>query len=320
MLVRYALGGTHYALVHWTHAHQNRLVLGRSPAAVMAVVRGPKFIRYAFPEVKRFERIEIVQPSPEFQLRVRLLRESNERRAFTTSVLERANRYRELSGEFPPGFSRCRHYVNGGDPESEDPEHGLCSTCYYGTVARRTTVRALYARELKKPFDSNDWWRWLPHPGQVPSRAPYADPALPLYAAEPWFGPHGDGIGTGLANPAATNDTVLFYYQRPEPLPAELAEAANVVDDARAAAVRWRAKHRSDPERLHALRTASEWALECESVALTHDAALLAARADLAQFRATLARWRAACVGYRRIARIYAHASRLNADRIGDDR
>ena len=242
MLVRYALGGTHYALLHWTHAHQNRLVLGRSPAAVMAVVRGPKFIHFAFPEVKRFERIEIVQPSPEFQLRVRRLRESNELRAFTTSVLEKANRYRELAGEFPPGFSRCHRYVNGEDPESEDPEsedpeHGLCSTCYYGTVARRTVVRALYARELKKPFDSNDWWRWLPHPGQVPSRAPYADPALPLYVAVPWFGPHGEGIGTGLADPAANNDPVLFYYQRPEPLPAELAEAANVVAAARVAAV-----------------------------------------------------------------------------------
>ena len=88
--------------------------------------------------------------------------------------------------------------------------------------------------------------------------------------------------------------------------------------DARASASAWRASHRWNSERLHAQRTALEWAMECEAVALAHDAAVLAARADLANVRSTLARWRAACVGFRRIARIYSHAARFNAATIGD--
>ena len=111
-----------------------------------------------------------------------------------------------------------------------------------------------------------------------------------------------------------TTDAIDAMRGRAADALARIARGRRFAREVRASATVWRASHRWNPTRLHASRSPMEWARECDSIAQTHDAAVLNARADLAQVRATLARWRAAAIGYRRIARTYSQSANALAD------
>lgn len=236
MFTLYPHGGPHYVLHHWTRDEQMRLTVARSPEAALAVVRSRKFTARDFPECRLLERIQIVQPDAEFQFRMRLHREQQEREAFAMSTLSDARRYHELLGEYPQGFGRCRSYQNKpgneglpGQTVADDPEHIDCNRCHAGTVGQRARIRDMYALALAAPPGPNDWWRYRPDPGFQRSRAPLADATLPLYVMVASYGPHSGGCSAIEAAADYGNDRPLFYYQRPEPLPVWLAAAVEAV-------------------------------------------------------------------------------------------
>lgn len=237
--VIYPHGGEHYLLTHWTYNEQTHLVLGRSPEAVLRVVDTRKFTKRDFPEVRTFERITIVQPSPEFQYQIQVQDSIREREVFRDFAVSLAREHRTLTGKLPAGFKPCPRFVpqykdEDANVKDPDPEHYGCANCLSGVVVNRGVLMALYATASRgnQPEGSNWWKQGGPGHLQVRSRAPYADPALPLYRMMSNPRHHCEGTAEELATPEWGDwGRVMFFYHKQEDCPEWLARAKKSVLD-----------------------------------------------------------------------------------------
>ena len=263
--VFYPQGGEHYLLKYWTHQEQNHIVVARTPEAVLRTASLPGFGMSRIPEIKTFEHIHIVQPSPEFQYICRRRQEAQERLDFQREATYMAREYLEQTGTDPNGFGPCRHYVSqGGSTEEEDPDHYNCRGCCSKVVGGRAVVRDLYTRAERETPPGEGNWRYHWNKAQRPSKAPFAISPLPMVAMVGSLGPHCSGVLEQPVPPSvhaawwANWNNVLFYYHVLGPLPEWKARAEKVMAEREAVFNKSRessnGRRQSEEERRKALR------------------------------------------------------------------
>ncbi len=205
-------GGGDFLLLFWYTYNDGQHVLLANEKTLLPLwkivtekMRGPK--------AQSLWRAHIVSPPENLRLAAATKQYEDTLFNWQYTVGSRFHRYKEETGQNPPGTKRCNSYVSRypeceGSTGKRDKNHRDCMNCFEGFTIPGIDCAELYwaKRHVFKDYT----------PRTKPSHAEPANPGKDLYVVTGNFGAHSKGVGPTLAtteNIPLSSDRSCFFFQ-----------------------------------------------------------------------------------------------------------